>query len=161
MKRLAKLLVMLLLATALFLYLLSNKGYFNAQKSTTKHVPVGQPQPRRYVLDAMTIENLVNDYREEKGLPRLIHDDNLCVIAKERAKEIKTDYSHAGFERRWGTFKYKRISENILHGSISNYAALKNWEGSPAHNAGMLDTEVDRTCVAVNGTYVVQLFIRY
>lgn len=112
-------------------------------------------------LDAMKIEGLVNGYREQNGLPRLTHDDKLCELAELRAEEISKDYSHAGVEARFGTFSYKRLSENIVAGRLTDFATFSSWKGSPSHNAGMLDPLVDKTCVAVNGTYVVQLFIKY
>lgn len=159
MKRLAKLLTIFLVALITLYFLLDSKGYLNNTKAdTTKPVPT--QQARRYVLDAKVIEELVNDYREENGLPRLIHDPELCKLAEVRAEEVKTDFSHTGFEKRWGTFPYQKLSENLSH-AYDNRLALEGWKKSHLHNLGMLDTEVDRTCVATNGSYAVQLFIKY
>lgn len=160
MKRLAKLLIAFtIFICSTFFYIGYTNGYitFGYQPSTAKMSVVPTPKP----LSAEIIENLVNDYREENGLPRLIHDPELCKLAEVRAEEIKTDWSHAGFEERWGTFEYSVFGENLGSGFLTERAFINAWKKSKSHNAGMLDTEVDRTCVATSGSYAVQLFIKY
>jgi uncharacterized protein YkwD len=161
MKRLAKLLTIFLFVILLLAFTLSKKGYLvKSTQYSTQNTTQQVTQQRRYVLDAKVIEELVNDYREENGLPRLIHDPELCKLAEIRAEEITKDYSHAGIEARFDTFPYQKLSENLSLAK-NDWEVVRGWKKSQAHNLGMLDTEVDRTCVATKGSYAVQLFIRY
>jgi uncharacterized protein YkwD len=99
---------------------------------------------------------IFNDYRRSQGLGPLIFTDDLNRVAELRLAELKTDFSH--YSR--GGYNL-HLGENIVEGVYSNEAAFYCWQGSPGHNANMLDSEYVYTGYAIGGGYAVQVFSEY
>ncbi len=102
------------------------------------------------------IMNGINNYRHSLGLSTVQISDETCTFAKTRAKEITTDFSHAGFQNRIAakTIPYKSwtlITENIA--MTSNYQNVVNmWINSPGHAANM-QKDTPFICVENSGNY--------
>ena len=88
---------------------------------------------------------LINDYRAENGLPRLVKNEKLMEAAAIRAKEAAFTFSHT---RPDGTFAATVLEEvgmsndgyfmENLYGGLFANNALKAWKKSPGHNTAML-----------------------
>jgi len=110
------------------------------------------------------VETLVNEYRRSKSIDKLKHDDLLCEWATERLEIVSNRagaVNHNGineyFKMAWQR-DYKVMGETLVMGAYTPEQALRSWQGSPKHNAGMLDTDFNVTCVKCNNAYCVQLF---
>lgn len=111
--------------------------------------------------DPVLIEQLTNEYRQENGLQPLERDPYLCSIANERIVEIQSDWSHRGFYEaiRLGYYNdsYDLYGENLTNTKGGSVVALTNFKKSHTHNENLLG-DYNLICVAVDGTYVVQIF---
>jgi uncharacterized protein YkwD len=94
-----------------------------------------------------------NQYRQSQGFAALTFTDDLNRIAELRLAEIKLNFSHAS----QGQYNHN-LAENIVEGVSSNQEALTCWQGSPGHNANMLDKEYKYTGYAAGGGHAVQVF---
>jgi len=114
------------------------------------------------------IEKYINDFRKENKLNSVVRYDPLCALAKIRVQEIKTDWSHKGFETRSekiytdfcnkGNIICTAVGENLAKGDFSEEKdVVVGWENSPKHREAMLG-EYNVQCVAVSGKYYVSLF---
>jgi uncharacterized protein YkwD len=97
-----------------------------------------------------------NEYRQVQGCAPLSFTDDLNKIAALRLKEIQITFSHDSK----GNYN-NHLAENIVMGIHSNQAALDCWQGSPGHNANMLDKGYRYTGYAIGGGYAVQVFTEY
>ena len=88
---------------------------------------------------------LVNDYREKKGLQALKMVDEIVDEAEKHSQNMankKVGFGHGGFDAR-----YQRIikniaragsgAENVAYGNISVKEIVKGWINSPAHRKNM------------------------
>lgn len=122
----------------------------------------------RYELDELIIENEINKFRESNGLNTLERYDPLCDLAKVRVYEIKTDWSHDGFEKRSEDI-YTRFcnrdpivcthaGENLAKGTFENEMDLiDGWANSEGHRENML-SNYNVQCVAASENHYVSLF---
>ena len=67
----------------------------------------------------------INEIRRLAGKGSIKIDDRSCILASERAREITTDFSHEGFEKRKNerSFEYPSFSavvENIAMSTQNN-----------------------------------------
>lgn len=105
----------------------------------------------------------VNVYRASYGLSPVKTSDETCRFAEIRAKEISTNFSHAGFEERYknGTLPYKSwsvIKENLA--MTSDYKKVVDmWIHSPGHAANMR-ADTPYVCVRQYGSYFAYLGMR-
>ena len=109
---------------------------------------------------ALEIVRLTNAERVQAGLNELAVDEGLMGIARQRAVEIVTDFSHAGL-----TDDCAQCGENICNsylGAASAAHFVSGWMASEGHRANILWAGVARIGVAVyrvNGrTYATQEF---
>lgn len=89
--------------------------------------------------------DLVNQTRQEKGLPELVLDKDLLESAMQRAAENSLYYSHTrpnGSECFTVTNRGTRRSENIAAGYSSPQAVMKAWNNSPGHYQNIIDPYV-------------------
>ena len=96
---------------------------------------------------------IFNNYRKTQGLAPLIFTDDLNQIALLRLAELKINFSHYSL----GGYNV-HLGENIVEGVYSDEEAFYCWQGSPGHNANMLDSEYVYTGYAIVGGYSVQVF---
>lgn len=121
-----------------------------------------------YIKDVVEI---VNDEREDEGLPDLMSDPTLNRIAAQRAKETAEKFSHT---RPDGTLCFTAFdefgvdsntvyaAENIAYGSRTADGVMDQWMGSSGHKANILREDFTRIGVGLyvdNGKYYwVQVF---
>jgi len=95
-----------------------------------------------YRLDAWEEETfeLVNDYRENKGLNRLIENEGLCQLARIRAIEAQISWGHYGpnsiLNQATGESYCPDcggLGENLARDFNTPQATLGAWIDSPAH----------------------------
>ncbi len=102
------------------------------------------------------LEIVVNNWRQSQNLQLLIRSENLCKIAIVRLSEIKTNWSHDGFN-------YKRfcancyLGENLAKDYATEDAILIGWLNSPSHRNN-LTTSYTHSCIKTDGNHVVQIF---
>jgi len=104
----------------------------------------------------------LNNYRSGHGLNTLSIDSTLCVVASQRADEIKDDFSHDGFDGavERNNISYSSIGENIASGPLSATKFVEwSWDQSPGHRENML-RDWTRGCGAVSDGYAVYIFAK-
>ncbi len=85
--------------------------------------------------------NMINKYREGKGLAILQNDDNFSTEALRHSKEMadqKTSFGHDGFEgrvKRLGqqVAPLRMSAENVAYGQLSANEVVANWLKRPGH----------------------------
>lgn len=99
--------------------------------------------------------NLINAERQKAGLPALAWDSSMESLAKTRAKEITTKYSHV---RPDGSFAPS--NGEIIANRPTASMAVNAWMNSRGHRNIILHKEVTKCVVARCGEYWVGLFWR-
>ena len=150
--------------------------------STPRPTAAAQPDTSADVGDYTTLSvsaqeysawNLVNADRLANGLSELPLDEELCAIARVKARDMEENryFSHtsptygrpAAMLTHFG-YSFKSVSENIAHyGTVEKAEA--GFMSSASHRAAILGSQWQRMGVGVwqdaNGfVYVVQLFVR-
>ena len=143
-----------------------NTGSSNTGTSNTGNTSV------TLTADEKEVFNLINQQRENNGLPALKIDNELQKVARIKAQDMvdKNYFSHnsptygSPFDM-MKSFKisYKTAGENIA-GNNSNSAAVTAWMNSPGHKANILNSSFNYTGVGVvtgskYGKIYVQMFI--
>ena len=108
--------------------------------------------------------NIINQYRQEKGLDILVWDDTLYEYAKIRASEASVKWSHTRPDgTSWkemdpGTFQ----GENLAKGYDTAQDAVNAWIASQGHRENILRKNFTRTAIAFynaeNGWFWCQTF---
>lgn len=116
--------------------------------------------------------DLVNKERVAHGLNKLVASDKLNEVAKLRATEIITEYSHTRPDGR-GCFTalddanvyYNTAGENIAYGYSTPEIVVQAWMDSPGHRANILNPDVNLIGVGfvsygntASGYYWTQIF---
>ena len=83
---------------------------------------------------ATVIFNSVNEYRTTQGKNTLKIDELLCAVALYRARESKTDWSHAGFFQLGNRLPFKQTGENLSKDFVN---PIQAWINSPTHKANL------------------------
>lgn len=127
--------------------------------------PTLTPTPTSTQLNAMTIFNLINDYRVSQGLSRLQWDNDMCLFANKRLLQLPNDHSHSGFNAEIGkTYcsQCRHAGENLAGDQWSEQQLVEGWIRSPEHLANIMQPDYTVTCVATDTiedhTYSVQEF---
>lgn len=119
-------------------------------------------------IDSNLVEQEINNFRKRNNKNELTQYEPLCKLAKIRVEEIKTDWSHNGFESRNEEI-YTRFcntnniictsaGENLAKGTFINAKeVVDEWEKSEGHKENMLD-EYNVQCIAVSENHYVSLF---
>ncbi len=105
----------------------------------------------------------VNEWRTKNGLAPYEKSDVLCELAAPRLSAIKTEFSHAGFERdyqQWFSITgYKALAENLSFRPRDEMQVLTDWLNSPPHRE-ILDADYKYSCIKADESYAVQLFAK-
>jgi len=96
-----------------------------------------------YSTDGLLL--LINNYRTEKSLPEIKINQKLCDFTEIRAKEIQSNFSHAGFQSRFNTnMLYNSYCPNCLHMGENlaedyseNQVLFNAWLASKAHKENL------------------------
>lgn len=145
----------------------SNDNIDNNNNSNSNN---SEPKEIIYNNDGLSYEvlNIINSTRANNGLNQLIMDNTLIQIAKIRAEEISTKWSHTrpnGNE--WWTifseFKIRGVfGENLAYGQSTATEVVNDWMQSNTHRANILSSSFNKIGIAVyncDGTnYWVQEF---
>lgn len=113
--------------------------------------------------------DIINQYREDNGIPQLSWDNTLAEYAKNRAQEIVGTFSHNRPDGSWFTTAlgdigiYHYTAENIASGCFSAQDVADGWYNSEGHRENMLNDLYSYGAIACykaeNGNYYwVNLF---
>lgn len=163
-----------------FLRNISNNNYGNRDESASSgqsgkqmaYIGVSAiPSPEDLEELEAEVIRLTNEYRISLGLNELTQDDQLTYVARIRAEEIVTNWSH---ERSDGTYYYDildaiqypspLVGENLAKGQDSASEAMEMWKESPSHNANLMESDFTKIGVGVyffeetGRLYYVQIF---
>ena len=97
---------------------------------------------------------MISRYRREHGLSTVKTDPQLTAIAERQAKAMAVsgvmDHSVAGsFASRISGVQTGMAAENIAAGTKTWSDTFHAWQGSPGHNANLLQAHADSVGVAV------------
>ena len=103
------------------------------------------PSPEELEELEAEVIRLTNEYRVSLGLNELTQDDQLTYVARIRAQEIETTWSHI---RADGTkyvdildeidYPSPYVGENLAKGQLTAARALEMWEESPSHDENLI-----------------------
>lgn len=101
------------------------------------------------------LSQLVNGYRAEHGGASLALDASLSVLAREHASAMAKDgrLSHDGFQQRFANARSPHCVENVA-ASGTPQATFDAWRGSPIHAHNLLDPDIARMGIGIDGRYV-------
>jgi uncharacterized protein YkwD len=101
------------------------------------------------------LRDLVNRYREAHGGRPLALAEPLSALAREHAAQMARDgrLSHDGFQERFAKARAPHCVENVA-ASGSPQATFDAWRDSPTHAHNLLDAQVSRMGIGVDGRYV-------
>ncbi len=137
------------------------KLHDKAPSGSFEHAPVGALADRDYsrtALDPDKARELINAYRQKKGLKPLKLDAELTAAAKAHSRDLaKWDrISHYGSDgsNPWDRVKrtgyHARLAaENVGTGQISFQEVLRGWEESPGHNKNLLLADATHMGIAL------------
>jgi uncharacterized protein YkwD len=123
--------------------------------------PKGSLSDRDYsgtALDAMRAMELVNAYRQEKGLKPVKLNASLTDAAKAHSRDLaKFDrISHFGSDgsNPWDRVKKtgysaKLAAENVGTGQLNIDEVMKGWKASPGHNKNLLLADAEHMGIAL------------
>jgi uncharacterized protein YkwD len=103
---------------------------------------------------AEDMAEMISRYRREHGLSTVKTDPQLTAIAERQAKAMAAsgtlDHSVAGsFASRISGARTSMAAENIAAGTSTWAETFRMWQGSPGHNANLLQSRADSVGVAV------------
>lgn len=128
--------------------------------TVTKVIATAPPSNPTPVMVRSNLNQAVNDYRTSHGLSKLMIREDICQAARERNRQIATDFSHNGFEVTVSNLNYDAIAENIWQGEpFSMEKVVSGWDESPGHQANMLGNYTFGCGVAENNR-AIYLFLR-
>lgn len=112
-----------------------------------------QEMAQQYDVDGESVFEAVNEYREEHNLNTVELDPALCNNLAERYEELKTDFSHDGFEE-WakevGIYNTYEWAELIARDAYRPQDVIQIWEESPGHNLALTDSKYNVACTYAN-----------
>ena len=105
---------------------------------------------------AERLGELVNKYREQRGVRPLRVDDALSALAREHSIVMATTgrLSHDAFPSRVRRSGYRMCIENIGWNYSTSDAQFDGWRRSPGHDRNLLDTRVAWMGIGVASNYV-------
>ena len=153
---------------ALLLALCMVLSVFPAVSAEDSIVTVTVPGVEQYTKES-TMTRVLNNARQEKGLPALVRCYNLTQLARQRAAEIALYCDHIRPDGSdWSTVwtdngsNCTALAENIVMGISEPYAAINFWMNDEEAAANLLSTEyteVGIACLQVGDIYCwVQIF---
>lgn len=136
--------------------------------------PIEEPAEINATLIADTIFQLTNELRQEQGVGQLARNDALTQVAKIRAMETETNFSHTRPDDSpfhtvlESVYNYQMAGENLAmgtyHGSNTEMAAFlfDGWVESQGHYENMIEPGFTEIGIGVHYDgemlYLVQIF---
>ncbi len=118
--------------------------------------------------EAQVIENevflLINQARQENGLPPLQRDSFMDLLARQHCDYMKTTgfQSHNGFEDRANQIishsGASRVGENVAVGYSDAPSLVRIWLASPGHRENIMDPDFTRTGIGYIDGVACQIF---
>lgn len=118
------------------------------------------------------IYQLVNEYREQQGLPPMAYNDDIADIAQDHSSNMargKVRFGHGGFQQRYDAMKatldgVMAGAENVAYGAADAKEAVALWLRSAGHKKN-IQGNFTHTGIGVvrnnDGTlYFTQLFVK-
>lgn len=122
-----------------------------------KPIQVSSPAPVVYEVPSLqggTIFNLINNYRQSKGLWTFSVSDELCALAEKRvdflmandmaAAKASVPGNHVGLYDQVQSYSGTGVAENFVSNAYTDQEVLTAWQNSPPHNAVLLSTKTVR-----------------
>jgi uncharacterized YkwD family protein/spore coat assembly protein SafA len=143
------------------------KNYDLIYPGQTIHIPTQDAMVQRYEQEVI---RLVNEIRDENGLPALTYNWELSRVARYKSQDMKDNryFSHTSpvygspFEmmRSFG-ISYRSAGENIARGYATPQAVVNGWMNSSGHRANILNASFTQIGVGyvAEGNYWTQMFI--
>jgi uncharacterized protein YkwD len=105
---------------------------------------------------AQRLADLINQYRQQRGLAPLAVTDDLASIATEHTAQMAAQrhLSHDGFRNRFDRTNARICVENVGWNFPVAEAQLDGWRASPGHHRNLLEPKVARMGIAVSQSYV-------
>ncbi|MGI5828367.1 MAG: CAP domain-containing protein [Patescibacteria group bacterium] len=126
------------------------KQHFSQEEEIT-------PKP----LNGEVLEILVNEYRRKNNYQPLVHDERLCLLAKVRAVEANTEWSHDNFfvwsEVWMEKYPYTLMGENLARQFATEVDTLRGWLKSEKHKLN-IDYPYTTSCIACFNKVCAQIF---
>lgn len=99
----------------------------------------------------------INAWRQEHGLVQLSRDSRLDGLAQEQARAMRDAkrLSHDGFDGRFDRSGSRHCVENagLLWPEPTPRRQFEGWRDSPGHNENLLDPDIRRAGLAMDGGY--------
>lgn len=83
---------------------------------------------------------LVNEERENAGLPDLVPHSTAMEFAQIRAEEISELFSHQRPDGTFGVYSHYHFGENIAKGQETPQEVVDDWMSSNTHRSAIMDT---------------------
>ncbi|WP_058557381.1 CAP domain-containing protein [Thiohalocapsa sp. ML1] len=137
-------------------------------------LPATAAEPEQVPRIEQQVLGLVNEYRDEQGLPRLISAPAITEIARGHSRDMadRGAISHRGFEGRFKALQeavkaFRAAAENVAmnqgHADPAEQA-VSGWLGSPGHRKNIVgdygSTGVGIVRDADGAVWITQLYVR-
>lgn len=108
--------------------------------------------------------DLVQNWRQSKGLPTYKKSERLCGVADRRLEDVEKDFTHDKFfisneSNNW--YGYHYLGENLIKGMFSEQASLNGWLRSPKHLENLENKIFTESCIRCSGSTCVHIFGGY
>lgn len=107
------------------------------------------PTPEEDIAASKKAFALINDYRESKGLSRIIWDDSVYQMALIRSKELLQMFSHTRPDGSYFNTVGYVIIENLAGGQKTPERVVSTWIDSQGHNENLLNDLLTNGAVAL------------
>lgn len=152
----------------LSLFILFKTGFIQINLSgreTPAETTYIAPSPSPKIgLDEGKLWSLIQEWRQSQGLKPYIKDQRLCSVAEQRLPEIRNEWSHDKFEKRFSNAQYwpydYEIAENLAQGFDSEKNLLESWLSSSSHRK-ILNYSYTYSCIETSDGYAVQVFANF
>src|SRR3990170_3380044 len=90
-------------------------------------------------ISDVTLWSLIQEWRVNNNLTPFVKDESLCQSERaiKRLQEIKTNWSHEGYERDNFCPNCYMTGENLAKNSLSEKELLDKWLNSPTHRENL------------------------
>ena len=106
-------------------------------------------------IDRDRLRRLINGYRAEHSGKSLGLDESLSALARGHAIVMRKvgRLSHDGFQQRFTEARSLHCVENVAASGTAQ-ATFDAWRGSPIHAHNLLDPDISRMGIGIDGRYV-------
>lgn len=106
-------------------------------------------------IDVDGLGQLINRYRAERGGKALALDAPLSALAHEHAAAMAKDgrLSHDGFQQRFSNARSPHCVENVAASGTAQ-TTFNAWRDSSIHAHNLLDPDISRMGLGVDGRYI-------